>query len=251
MGAKGKETTQKLMAIVVIITMMMTMGIPPAVIVFFTVVVYLVYRAVQHSEHQQISGIFRFYIASNEILRDEERRWYGYEIARVIRHGENILHSMNDAPPLVLYALAALHGRAGDDEQACKLLARLVENEETDESRRFDPSAELLRYVSALRQLEREPAQEPQAMAAIRSLERARRTRAAAMLAEVRGRLRTQEEKLFPQASLRANETARFGVASNNLTAKESVTTNTPGEMAHRPPIADVLRDVYEEKKSA
>lgn len=258
MGGKGKETTQKLLAIIVIITMMLTMGVPPAVIIFFTVVVYFVYRAVQHSEQQQIGSIFRFYLEASEVLRDEERRWYGYEIARVIRHGERIVQNMNDAPPLVLFALAALHQRAGDDAQASKLLAKLVEDEETDESRRFDPSVELHRYVTALRQLEREPAQEPQTMAAIRSLERARRTRAASMLAASRERIRAHEEQLLAQQSQRASETARFAVTLNEFAPKESVTTpaatttaNVTNGTAHRPPIADVLRDVYEEKKTA
>ncbi len=94
-------------------------------------------------------------------------------------------------------------------------------------------------------------------MAAIRSLERARRTRAASMLTESRERIRAHEEQLLAQQSQRASETARFAVAFNEFAPKESVTTpttataNASNETAHRPPIADVLRDVYEEKKTA
>src|SRR2546423_41312 len=91
---KGQETAQRLIAIVVIMAMLGVMGIPLTVIVFFATVVYFVWRAVQRSEQQDVKNIFDFYIAANEILRDEEKRWYGFEINSVVTEGERVLHQM-------------------------------------------------------------------------------------------------------------------------------------------------------------
>src|SRR2546423_8242000 len=98
---KGQETAQRLIAIVVIMAMLGVMGIPLTVIIFFAAVVYFVWRAVQRSEQQDVKNIFDFYIAANEILRDEENRWYGFEINNVIGHAERGLPMMSDPPPLV------------------------------------------------------------------------------------------------------------------------------------------------------
>src|ERR671939_722296 len=189
MSSKGRESAQRLLAIIVIVAMLVVMGIPPSVVVFFAIVTYFIWRAVQRSEHQETGRIFEFYISANEILRDEERRWYGFEIAEVIDRGERVLHSMTDPPPLVYYALGALYHKAGDHEAAAEHLSYIVENGLSDERHRLAPSSELRRYVHILRKLEREPAEAPQTMAAIRSLDRARRNRAATLLAESRERL--------------------------------------------------------------
>src|ERR671939_564866 len=189
MSSKGRESAQRLLAIIVIIAMLVVMGIPPSVVVFFAIVTYFIWRAVQRSEHQETGRIFEFYISANDILRDEERRWYGFEVAEVIDRGERVLNSMTDPPPLVYYALGALYHKAGDHEAAAEHLSYIVENGLSDERHRLAPSSELRRYVHILRKLEREPAVAPQTMAAIRSLDRARHNRAAFMLAECREKL--------------------------------------------------------------
>src|ERR671932_2571411 len=198
---KGQETAQRLIAIVVIMAMLGVMGIPLTVIVFFATVVYFVWRAVQRSEQQDVKNIFDFYIAANEILREDEKRWYGFEITQVIGEGERVLHLMPDPPPLVYFTLGALYHRAGDHDSAAEHLAYVLEDERGDEHSRTQPSPELRRYVEVLRRIEREPAEAPQTMAAIRSLERARRSRAAAMLDEARARLgaSTQQHAALPQ----------------------------------------------------
>lgn len=189
MSGKNKEATQRLLAIIVIIAMMMTMGIPAPVIVFFALVIYFVWKAVQHTERQEVERIFDFYIAASEILRDDERRWFGFEISKVTRDGESILHELRDPPPLVHFALGALAYRAGDYAVAAERLAHIVETDEGNETRRMIASPELTRYVEVLRNLEREPARGPQTMAAIRSLERARSARSAQMLEDSRAKL--------------------------------------------------------------
>jgi hypothetical protein len=177
---KGQETAQRLVAMVIVMAMLGMMGIPLFVIGFFAAVVYFVWRAVQRSEQQDVKNIFDFYIAANEILRDEEKRWYGFEITNVIGDGERVLHMMSDPPPLVYFTLGALHHRACDYQTAAEHLSYVLEDERGDEHARTQPSAELRRYVEILRRVEREPTEAPQTMAAIRSLERARRARAAA-----------------------------------------------------------------------
>ena len=246
MGSKGKEATQRALAIIVIMAMLVLMGIPWPVIFFFAVVVYFVWRAVQRSEQQETRGIFEFYLAANEILRDEERRWYGFEIAEVIGRGEGILHTMKDPPPLVYFALGALYHRVNEHEAAVEHLAYVVENEYGDERHRLSPSPELRRYVQVLRRLEREPAEAPQTMAAIRSLDRARRARAAVLLAQSREHLNTTAPPLTSRAA--STETVSKGVASNNTVAGNHPPALTPPPPMP-PPIAEVLRNVYEEEK--
>ena len=245
MSSKGRESAQRLLAIIVIIAMLVVMGIPPSVVVFFAIVTYFIWRAIQQSERQDTGRVFEFYIRANDILRDEERRWYGFEIAEVIERGERVLHSMTDPPPLIYYALGALYQQAGDHEAAIEHLAFVVDNEQADERHRFTPSPELRRYVHILRKLEREPTEAPQTMAAIRSLDRARRQHAAELLAQSRERLNAvpaiSQTQAAPKHSL--NESAR------NAETAPRTATKRPATLVPPPPISDVLRDVYEEEK--
>ena len=246
MGSKGKEATQRLLAIIVIISMMTMMNIPAPVIIFFAIVVYFVWRAVQRSEQQEIGGIFDFYEKAHNILRDEEKRWYGFEIEEVIQSGERILDLMQDPPPLVYFTLGALASRSGDHERAVNYLSSVVEDERGDELRCLAPSPQLKRYVDVLRKIEREPAVAPHAMAAVRSLERARRSRAASLLAENRERWSVATALASPQtAQAASNETA---AAPEDL-GRKTAASNSPLTSVQRLPIAEVLRDVYEEEK--
>ncbi|MCP9493334.1 MAG: hypothetical protein MSG64_02650 [Pyrinomonadaceae bacterium MAG19_C2-C3] len=230
MSGKNKEATQRLLAIIVIIAMMMTMGIPMPVIVFFAFVIYFVWKAVQHTERQEVERIFDFYIAASEILRDDERRWFGFEISKVTRDGESILHELRDPPPLVHFALGALAYRAGDYAVAAERLAHIVETDDGNETRRMTASPELHRYVQVLRNLEREPARGPQTMAAIRSLERARSARSAQMLEESRAKLN--------EASIAAASTQQklFAHEANPHEANAKTKTSTPATTPILPP---------------
>jgi hypothetical protein len=177
-------------AVGVTVAMFSVMGFSMPIIIFIVLVSYFVWRAVARTDTHQIRGIFEFYLAANEILRDDERRWYGFEIQDVITRGQQILEIMPDAPPLVYFALGALYHHAGDFQKAENHLAFLMENEKADERSRLTASTELRCYVRILRKLEREPAEAPQTSAAIRALERARRHRAAVLLQESREKLR-------------------------------------------------------------
>jgi hypothetical protein len=249
MGIKGREAAQRILAIIVIIAMLGVMGIPPSVIIFFTVITYFIYRAVQRSEHQETGRIFEFFISANDILRDEERRWYGFEIMEVIERGERVLHSMTDPPPLVYYALGALYNHAGDHQAAVEHLSYVVENDLADERHRLAPSPELSRYVHILRKLEREPSEAPMTMAAIRSLDRARRNRAATLLAESRERLEAIPVLSQPAQPM-PNPVIEHVLSQTETASRRTAPSRRPGAQPP-PPIAEVLRDVYEEKKTA
>jgi hypothetical protein len=244
MSTQGKEAAQRLLAIIVIVAMLAVMGIPFSVIIFFATVTYFIWRAIQQSERQDTGRVFEFYIRANDILRDDERHWYGFEIAEIIERGERVLHSMTDPPPLVHFALGALYQQAGDHASAIEHLSFVVDNEQADERHRFTPSPELRRYVHILRKLEREPTEAPQTMAAIRSLDRARRARAADLLAQSRERLSAVQPLSQSSSKGSLKESAHDAASSQNAAA-----ARRPAVLVPPPPIADVLRDVYEEEK--
>jgi len=245
MATKGQEAAQRILAIIVIMAMLSVMGIPLTVIIFFGTVVYFVWRAVQRSEQQDIKNVFDFYISANEVLRDDEKRWYGFEIDAVIKEGEGVLNMMADPPPLVHFALGALYGRAGEHEAAAEHLAYVVESEQGDEGRRLAASPELRRYVQVLRRLEREPAEAPLTMAAIRTLERLRRTRAEALLEESRVRLGGEAPRLASASHAQREP----GAGLTPVAGARSQPTLAPETRSVPPPISEVLRDVYEEEK--
>ena len=181
MSSGSKRLAQRLIAIVVIVAILDVIGISPTVIVFLVLAGFLLWRIVRRSENQEAGRVFDFYISADEILRNQERHWYGFEISEVIDLGERVLHSMPDPPPLVHFTMGALYHRVGDYESAVAHLANVVKDELSEEHQRALPSPQLRRYVQTMRNIEREPAAAPQALAALRGLERARR-RAGALL---------------------------------------------------------------------
>ena len=96
--------------------MLNAVGFPPVIMVFVTGMVLVVWLFVRRAQAREVERMFDFYIAADAILRDEERRWYGFEIAEVIEHGESLLEIMPDPPPLNYYALGALYHRLGNHQ---------------------------------------------------------------------------------------------------------------------------------------
>jgi hypothetical protein len=240
---KGKETFQRILAVIVIVAMLSMLGIPFSIVIFFAVVAYFIWRVVQKTELQEAAHIFEFYISANDILREEDRRWFGFEITEVITRGERVLNSMSDPPPLVYFALGALYHQAGQHERAEQHLAYVVENDLSNEKHRIIPSPELRRYVQILRKIEREPTEAPLSVAAFRGLERARRHRAAAMLEQSREQLKTKRA---------IGETKREEMKKEEIQTFEiphRILTGVPHTVLAPPPIVEVLHDVYEEEK--
>ena len=242
MTSAGKLTT-KAIAVIVIIAMLDAVGVPPMIMVFFTGVIFVVWLFARRAQAREVERIFDFYVAADAVLREEDRRWYGFEIAEVIEHGESLLEIMPDPPPLNYYALGALYQRLGNNAASVDYLSRLTEDERSDETHRTSPSPELRRYVSMLRRIEYQPSLAPQTLAAIRSLERARQRNAAKMLFETRARLDAEQqakkdEKPVPEA-VEAPKESMFA-ASSPLS-----------EITAPPPISTVLRDVYNDETRA
>lgn len=271
-----KEHTQYMLAFGVIAAMLIAVGFPMFVIFFFAIFAYFLWKTFSSPSHSGTREIFEFYVAANEFLRDDERRWYGFELQEAITRGERILQFMNGAPPLVYFTLGALYNKAGDHKSAINHLAYVVENESADESTYNYPSPDLRNYVRILRKIEREPSEAPQTSAAVRALERARRNRGKALLEQSRIEFKEQK-KLRREATLeqkkelaeakadsviRQSVTSEIGekVEQNGATLFDATKPqNSNGKsrrkekssdeyFANRKPITEVLHDIYDNK---
>lgn len=237
-SSAGKLTT-KAIAVIVIVAMLGAVGLSPVILVFFFGVIMVVWIVARHSQAREVERIFDFYVAADAILREEERRWYGFEIAEVIEQGESLLEIMPDAPPLNYFVLGALYHRLGNHQATVDYLSRLLEDERYEEAHRTLPSPQLRRYVSMLRQIEYHPSTAPQTLAAVRSLERARQRTAGKLLAESRTVLET-ETHAVPGAEI--NEPREEMKFASSLPLSS---------ISAPPPISTVLHDVYPDETTA
>jgi hypothetical protein len=234
----GKLAT-KAIALIVVVAILNAVGLSPVVMFFFTGAVLVIWLVARRAQMREVERIFEFYIAADAILREEERRWYGFEIAEVIEHGESLLELMPDPPPLHYFALGALYQRLGNHDAAVQYLSRLSDDEHCDETHRVAPSPQLRRYVMLLRRLEQHPAAEPQTLAAVRNLERARKRSATQMLVDSRALIETTA------ATSTAAEPTRE-------TKEETFSPSAPlSSISAPPPIATVLHDIYQDETSA
>src|SRR5262249_21666526 len=136
--------------------------------------------------------------------------------------------------------------RLGNHQATVRYLSRLTEDELYDETHRVAPSPQLRRYVMLLRRLELHPAAEPQTLAAIRNLERARQRNAAKMLLDSRSLLDNGAVAQIAETSTHENrETKRE-------TKEETYSESAPlSSISAPPPISSVLRDIYQEETNA
>ena len=242
MTSTGKLTT-KAIAVIIVVAMLNAVGFPPVIIVLLTGTILVVWLCARRAQGREVERIFDFYISAEAILREEERRWYGFEIAEVIEHGESLLEVMPDPPPLNYYALGALYQRLGNHEAAVEYLSRLSEDEHCDETHRTAPSPQLRRYVSILRRIEYQPSTAPQTLAAIRSLERARQRHAAKMLLESRSIFEAEKSAVKEESHVAQAIESREEVSFNPSSPLGAITAP--------PPISKVLHDVYQDETRA
>jgi hypothetical protein len=238
----GKLTT-KAIALVVIVAMFDAVGLSPVIMLLVTGVVFIVWLFARRAQAREVEQIFEFYIAADAMLREEEQRWYGFEIAEVIEHGESLLEIMPDPPPLNYYALGALYHRLRNHHATVEYLSRITEDELYDEAHRTSPSPQLRRYVTMLRRIEYHPSIAPQTLAAIRSLERARQRTAEKILSESRNLLDAETPD------------ARTNKQVSNVKETHEEMTFAPSSplsaISAPPPISKVLHDVYHEETRA
>lgn len=242
MTSTGKLTT-KAIAVIVIVAMLDAVGLPLLIMVLVTGVVLGVWLFARRAQAREVERVFDFYVAADAILREEERRWYGFEIAEVIEHGESLLEIMPDPPPLNYFALAALYHRLGNHRATVDYLSRLTEDEHCDETHRTSPSPQLRRYVTMLRRIEYHPSTAPQTLAAIRSLERARQRRATKMLIESRILLEAEKPGERPEKQVPEVEETH-----EEMTFAPSLPLSA---IAAPQPITTVLHDLYPEETRA
>jgi len=169
--------------------MLLVAQIPLFVVLFFGIFAFFLWKIFSSGSRNETREIFEFYLSANEMLRDDERKWYGFEMQETIGRGERILQTISGAPPLVYFTLGALYHKTGDHKSAVTNLAYILENENSDESHYIYPTPELRNYVRILRKIEREPAEAPLTSAAVRALERARRNRGKILLEDSRGQI--------------------------------------------------------------
>ncbi len=279
-----KENSQYALAFGLIGTMLLIAGFPMFVIFFFGIFAYFLWKTFSQPSRNGTREVFEFYLSANEVLRDDERRWFGFEVQEVIIRGERILQLMNGAPPLVYFTLGALYNKIGDHKSAINHLAYVTENEKADESSYVYPSPDLRNYVRVLRKIEREPSEAPQTSSAVRALERARRNRGKIILENSRLQLKEldgkkeqamleQKAQLDKLAVINANNvmpksvvgdsdenisqnggqrTEQINVHSfdnRNSQNKRKAEESNGDPFINRKPISEVLYDIYDRKQ--
>jgi tetratricopeptide (TPR) repeat protein len=254
----AKEKFQYALTIGVITMMLWAIGFPFFIVLFFGVFAFLIWKVSSFPASKEVRDVFEFYLKANEILRDDERRWFGFEIKEVINQGEEILQIFPDAPPLLYFTLGALYHKLGDYKSAVQKLSKVAERNDLELSY-MTPSSELRRYVKILRKIESDPAEAPQTSAAIRALERARRNRTSSLLAE--SFLKLEEEKkqkelvmLMQKEPLKTDteedKEQSYKISSRlNPSWRDDATSSKeesrPNE-TERKPISEVLHDIYD-----
>lgn len=247
MTSTGKLTT-KAIAVVVIVAILNMVGLSPVVMLFVTGIVFVIWLVTRRAQTREVERIFEFYVAADAILREEERRWYGFEIAEVIEQGESLLELMPDPPPLNYFVLGALYQRLGNHQATVRYLSHLTEDELYDETHRVAPSPQLRRYVTLLRRLELHPAVEPQTLAAIRNLERARQRNAEKMLLDSRTLLDNGAVAQIAEAPAQEDHETKETRETKEQVYSDSVPLSS---ISAPPPITSVLRDIYQEETNA
>ncbi len=181
-----KERLQYAGALGLIGVMLWVANFPVFLLVFLGLLTFFVWKVFSSEGRNETRRVFEFYLSANEILRVDDRRWYGFEVQETITKGESIVASMSAVPPLVHFALGSLYAKLGDNSAALKYLSQAVGENATSETAIVYPPRELREYVQMLRKIERAPAEAPLTSSAIRALERARKNRGKALLEQCR-----------------------------------------------------------------
>nr|AUN37209.1 hypothetical protein [uncultured bacterium] len=265
-----KEKGQYALGFGVVAVMLFLVGFPVILLGFFGGIGFLVWKLMTAESRGETRRIFEFYLTANEILRQDERRWFGFEVKETIARGEAILRSMPAAPPLVHFALGALYSKVGDYSLADKHLSMVADEEASNELAIVFPSKELRDYTRVLRKIERNPAEAPLTSAAVRALERARKNRIQELLQQCRDRLaetaRTTPALNPPDYAAMAEEGSQTNLTAtdekphnfDDATEMPSVTASNGSPARRRKPrdprdprhgrktISEVLHDIYD-----
>jgi len=257
-----RQVAQYVVGLGIIGALLYFAGMPLFLLLFVGVLTFFLWKVFAAEGRGKSREIFEFYLLSSEILRDDNRRWFGFEIQEAIKRGEDIVASMPIAPPLLHFTLGALYQKIRQPVHAERNLSMALQGPEISFAQR---TRELGDYVRMLRRIESSPSEAPQTAAAVRSLERLRRTGGQALLDETRRQsdigLSGDKEQL---SAFEANDGGAENVARRELSSNKpkpqirSITQTTrprkvsrhaqTPESGVRPTISEVLHDVYDSK---
>lgn len=273
-----KEKTQYGLTFGIIAMMLVVANFPFIVIFFFGVFAYFLWKTFSSPTKDNIRDIFEFYISAKAVLCNKERKWFGFELREVIARGEKVLRAMNEAPPLLHFALGALYNKIGDHESAVNHLSYVFESGTANESTYIHPSIELRNYVKVLRKIESEPTEAPKTSEAISFLEHVRKNRGLKILKNSRKKLgketleegqrksfrraqgRDELEKAIGTDSLLKNvhdanvsthddvqlATSKAKSERQDVRQKKRVESLDDETFSPRKPITEVLHDIYD-----
>jgi hypothetical protein len=242
-----REKGQYVLAFFVVASMLFFVGLPVFLLFFFGVLTYFIWKAFSSEPHGSAKDIFEFYLVASEILRRDDRNWFGFEIRKAIAMGQ-ALASEHECPPLLYFALGALCQKAGEHDAAVEFLSRVDSSMGKLEESIVIPTKELEEYVRILRKIERSPVDAPLTHAAVRNLERLRKTRAAEMLDFSRSMVNGQTRELHSgevegEPDTQEKQTYSFAEFAQNRKAKID-----PDVSAERRTISEVLHDIYDDQ---
>lgn len=275
-SAAKYDKAQYLLTASVAGVLLLFVGMPFYIILFLGAFSYFLFKIFSSEIRGEARLVFDFYLRAAEILRTDNRRWYGFELQETISLGERLMQQQ-PAPQLVRFALGALYQKIGDYASAAVHLEAVVGPTAVSESQIVSPSQNFREYVQLLRKIEREPAEAPQISAALRSLERLRKTRGSEMLAACRS-LSTDNSPNHTLADAGDHNRATSFLADSESTAADdgqnghvhsmatlfSSDTTPTGHAGHddgntrqrtsagfhrdRKSISEVLQDIYDDK---
>ncbi|MFM9905370.1 MAG: hypothetical protein ACKVQJ_12470 [Pyrinomonadaceae bacterium] len=244
-----KEKGQYVLAFGVTALFLYVLGFPVFILFFFGVLAFFIWKAFSFESGNEARRIFEFYLSAHEIISDEERRWYGFEIQEAVARGEAILRSMVAPPPLVHFGLGVLYQRLGDHSSAVRHLAIVVEDAASNEAAIMFPTRELKDYVRILRKIERTPSDAPLTLAAVGSLEKIRKSRGAEILEESRLKAAGQQAQLHESETIETPitpETSSTTYGLSGVTESKRLTFGADASVGDRKSISEVLHDIYD-----
>ena len=74
------ENAQYALALGVVGVLLYIVGLPAFVIFFLGAFSFFLWKLFASGAASDTRKIFEFYLAANEILHDDDRRWYGFEV---------------------------------------------------------------------------------------------------------------------------------------------------------------------------
>jgi len=248
-GTALKGRAPAMFSLGVVALMLYVIGFPIFLLAFFGALAFFVWKVFTSESRTETRRIFEFYLTANEILRDDEKRWFGFEVREAAARGERIVREMPTAPPLVHFVLGALYQRLGDHGSAVKHLSAALEEKSGDESAIVFPSRELRDYVRMLRRIERAPAEAPLTSAAVRSLERSRKNRGLKMLESSRQQLETGvvrelQGEPVPSSQDPQKPESVLDMSDDHPTPSHNATS--PRSPDDRQTISEVLHEIYD-----